>query len=83
MTTPVEDMSETQLILLLALTLFDMPRHTPEMTDEDALSCGIAAHELLTQYLRKLSTGSPPELTPETQKLLAKVRGKEFCPRAH
>ena len=34
MSTPVEDMSETQLILELVLMLFDLPMTATEMTTE-------------------------------------------------
>ena len=54
------------LILELVLMLFDLPMKATEMTDEDAMRCGTAGHELLTQYLRKLNTGATPELTTET-----------------
>ena len=83
MSTPVENMSETQLILELVLTLIDMPETAPEMTDEDAMRCGTAAYELLAQYLRKLNTGATPELTTETQEILARVSAREFEPTTH
>ena len=83
MSTPVENMSETQLILELVLMLFDLPMKATEMTDEDAMRCGAAGHELLTQYLRKLNTGATPELTTETQEILARVSAREFEPTTH
>ena len=83
MSTPVENMSETQLILELVLTLFDMPETAPEMTDEDAMRCGTAAYELLAQYLRKLTTGATPELTAGTREFIARVGAREFEPTTH
>ena len=83
MSTPVENMSETQLILELVLMLFDLPMKATEMTDEDAMRCGTAGHELLTQYLRKLNTGVTPELTTETREILARVSAREFEPTTH
>lgn len=83
MSTPVENMTETKLILELVLTLFDMPETAPEMTDEDAMRCGTAAYELLAQYLRKLRTGAPPELTAGTMAFIARVGAREFEPQIH
>ena len=81
---PVEDMGETALILELVLTLFDMPDIThAHMSDEDAMLCGNAAYELLSQYLRKLKTGALPELTQETQAFLCRVEARAFAHNAH
>ena len=80
----VEDIGETALILELMLALFDMPEVSrPDMSDEDAMLCGHAAYELLSQYLRKLKTGEPPELTAETQELLRRVEARAFAQNAH
>ncbi len=83
MSTPVENMSETQLILELVLMLFDLPMKATEMTDEDAMRCGTAGHELLAQYLRKLTTGAPPELTAGTRDFIARAGAREFEPTTH
>lgn len=80
----VEDMGETALIIELVLTLFDMPEvASASMSDEDAMRCGNAAYELLSQYLRKLKTGEPPELTEETQQFLCRVEARAFAQHAH
>lgn len=80
----VEDMGETALIIELVLTLFDMPDITrASMSDEDAMRCGNAAYELLSQYLRKLKTGESPELTEETQQFLCRVEARAFSQHAH
>lgn len=78
MSTKVEDMSETETVLDLALTLFNMPDIVPEMTDEDAVRCTTAAFEMLVQYLRKLRTGAAPVLTLETKEILARIEAREF-----
>lgn len=83
MSTKPEDMSETELVLELVLALVYMPEQAPEMTDEDADRCAIAAFELIEQYLRKLRTGAAPILTLETQAILARVEVREFQPVAH
>lgn len=80
----VEDMGETALTLELVLALFDMPDITnSHMSDEDAMRCGDAAYELLSQYLRKIKTGEPPELTAETQQFLCRVEARAFAQNAH
>lgn len=80
----VEDMGETALIIELVLTLFDMPDITnAHMSDEDAMLCGNAAYELLSQYLRKLKTGELPELTAETQQFLCRVEARAFAQNSH
>jgi hypothetical protein len=77
-------MGETALILELVRTLFDMPDITrANMSDEEAMLCGNAAYELLSQYLRKLKTGEPPELTAETQEFLRRVEARAFATTAH
>lgn len=84
MSAGVEDMGETALILELVLALFDMPDVTnPSMSDEDAMRCGNAAYELLSQYLHKLKTGEPPALTAETQEFLCRVEARAFATTAH
>lgn len=83
MSTPVEDMSETQVILDLALTLFHAPDVCHSMTDEEGLDCACAAIELLLQYRRKLATGEQPVLTQETQHILARLEDGAFMPTTH
>lgn len=83
MSTPVENMSETQVILELALTLFHAPDVCHSMTDEDGLDCACAAIELMRQYLHKLKTGEQPVLTQETQHILVRLQEGAFMPTTH
>lgn len=73
-----EEVTETSLVLELALSLFDLPHES--MTEEDTMQCGLSALEVLTVYKRKLDTGEAVSFTAETNALLGRVYRDEFSP---
>ena len=74
----IKELSETSLVLELALSLFDLP--CKGMMDEDVMQCGVSALEVLTVYKRKLDTGEAVSFSTETNSLLGRVMRNEFSP---
>lgn len=77
----IEDKTETQLIIELVISLFDLP--DAAMSDELARQCGLSALELLEAYGKKLATGDAVELSSETSALLSHLMHSAPLPGIH